>query len=223
MKKQEREQTKQEQPKKKAPLSKILQYGTTGLLVICTLLCFFVVISSTVKRDVSLFGYRLFYVVSGSMEPSIPVGSLLVVKESDTYEVGDVITFYSEEESIQGYPNTHRIIGIITEGEEIKYLTKGDANNTADDPVSLNDVIGKVYLSVDNSFIRGAMEFLGSPVGFFAIILLPVLIFALICMKDFGKALKAEIQNAALASLQEEQVEKEECHKDETETMDTTE
>ncbi len=209
--------SKQDQRKKKrSPVARILQWGTTVLLVICTLFCFFAVVSSTVKKDISLFGYRLFYVVSGSMEPDIPVGALLVVGECDSYGVDDVITFYSQDESIQGYPNTHRIIDVVYEDGSARYITKGDANDAPDDtPVKPEDVIGKVHISIGNGFIRRAMEFLGTPIGFFAVILLPILLIALICMKDFAKAMKEEMQNAALEALKKEQAEKEERDKNE--------
>ncbi len=191
--------------KKKQPLIKMAQVVSTVLLICCTLLCFMVVLNAAVAKDANLFGFRLFYVVTGSMEPTLPVGSLLVVGQTDHFEVGDVITFYSREESIAGYPNTHRIIGIQGTGAERSFLTKGDFNAVADtEPVPLSDVIGKVYFSIDGGFIKKLVELLGTPMGFFTVILLPILVVAVIAMKDFRKAMQEELRRAAMASLQEE-------------------
>lgn len=82
-----------------------------------------------------LFGFNIYTVMSGSMEPSYPVGALIYTKSVDpkSLKEGDVITFMNDEKTIV----THRINSIITEttssGETIlRFKTKGDANNTPD-------------------------------------------------------------------------------------------
>ncbi len=211
------------QGKTKNPVLRILQYGTTVLLILCTALCFFTVVRTAAKKEVSFFGYRLFYVVSGSMEPTIPVGSLLLVGKEDTYYPGEVITFYSKELGIEGYPNTHRVI----DREEIEgkkfYITQGDANPVPDAPVSHEDVIGKVHFSIKASFYKDFINFFSTPAGFFTIILLPSLLVAVVCMKSMVKAIKEEAKSAALAAMTGEQGKKEECQEDETDTEDTIE
>lgn len=93
------------------------------------------------------FGYQIYTVVSGSMEPEIPVGSLTFVQQSapeDTSE-GDVIAFYGalEEQSII----THRVVENNTLMGEL--ITKGDANEVNDmNPVPYRNYIGKVRLSI---------------------------------------------------------------------------
>jgi signal peptidase len=78
-----------------------------------------------------LFGYEIYTVMSGSMEPEYHVGSLIYVKSVDvaTLKEGDVITFVADENNTV---ITHRINGIVYEGDELKFRTKGDANNVAD-------------------------------------------------------------------------------------------
>ncbi len=150
------------------------------------------------------------------MEPTIPVGTLLVVGESDEYEVDDIITFYSKDDTIKGYPNTHRIIDKKIENGEVKYITKGDANPIEDqEPVSPEDIIGKVCFSLNSSILSRAVEFFGTPIGFFTLVLLPMLFVAISAMRSFIKAFKEEIHNAALASLNEGQANTEECQEDE--------
>ncbi len=209
---------------KSSPIKRIVQTVTTVLLIVCTLLCFVTVASAAFNQDASIFGFRLFYVVTGSMEPTLPVGSMLVVGESETYEVGDIITFYSKEESIKGRANTHRIHAITEEDGVLCYITKGDANSIADTiPVTQEDVIGKMYLCINTSFIKDLMEILGTPMGFFLLILLPLLLVSVVCMKKFKKALDEEMRRTAMAAAEAELKQEKETSENETEGNHTTE
>lgn len=87
-----------------------------------------------------LFGYQIYSVVSGSMEPEIPVGSVVYVKEAEPLNLvpGDIIAFTSGDTVI-----IHRVVennkldGIIT--------TKGDANEIEDfGELRYSDVLGRV-------------------------------------------------------------------------------
>ncbi len=96
----------------------------------------------------------MYVVKSGSMEPDLPVGSLIYVKKykNDLYshiEVGDDITFY-----LNTYPSedmticTHRIIEINQ--EEDKIITKSIIEDSIEDkPITSNDVIGKVMFHIN--------------------------------------------------------------------------
>nr|WP_304955575.1 signal peptidase I [uncultured Acetatifactor sp.] len=87
-----------------------------------------------------LMGYEIYEVVSGSMEPEIPVGSVIYVKaaEPDMVETGDIIAFQKDGSVI-----THRVEeNHYVEGE---FVTKGDANREEDmEPVPYESLIGKV-------------------------------------------------------------------------------
>ena len=87
-----------------------------------------------------LLGYRVYNVVSGSMVPAIPQGSMVLVRPLDWSEIaeGDVIAFESN-----GSVVTHRVTKIhVVEGE---FITKGDANEDADiTPVPFDRLIGRV-------------------------------------------------------------------------------
>ena len=94
-----------------------------------------------------LAGIDSYVVVSGSMEPAIPVGSMVYSKACDPAELGegDIIVFYETMGS--GVPVTHRIVENDTDKGEI--ITKGDANAQADlAPVIYNNVTGKVVMHV---------------------------------------------------------------------------
>lgn len=87
----------------------------------------------------ALFGYEVYEVVSGSMEPEIPVGSILYVEETEPEDVlpGDIIAFTRD-----GSVVTHRVEeNRYVEGE---FITKGDANRKEDMlPVAYESLIGK--------------------------------------------------------------------------------
>ena len=91
-----------------------------------------------------LFGYDMYNVVSGSMAPEIPVGSMIFVEsvEAESIVEDDIIAFYRNGSII-----THRAVSNnIVEG---KITTKGDANNVEDmAPVTYKEVIGRVKFHV---------------------------------------------------------------------------
>lgn len=79
---------------------------------------------------VSIGGYRPIVITSGSMQPSVSRGDLLLIKKSDDITVGDIITFRPLTGQIDSV--THRVVGIENGLDGISYLTKGDANTTTD-------------------------------------------------------------------------------------------
>lgn len=100
------------------------------------------------------FGYGAAVVLSGSMEPALGVGDLVFVKEAGRIEKGSIVVFEDRGDLV-----THRVIEV----REGSVITKGDANNTQDDPVEMEDIKGTVIGS-----LRGAgriVEAIKSPVG----------------------------------------------------------
>ena len=80
-------------------------------------------------------GYYFFTVLSGSMEDTLHVGDNIIVKKSNEYKVGDIITYKLDNSYI-----THRITKI--DGDMI--TTKGDANDTEDIPFNKDKILGKL-------------------------------------------------------------------------------
>jgi signal peptidase len=121
----------------------------------------------------NLGGFRVMVVLSGSMEPAIHTGSVVVVKREPEYKVGEVITYrFKKDITI-----THRIKEIkkTKDGKVAAYITKGDANEDEDmQPVLPYRVLGKVLFSVP--YTGYAVETVRRPIGFFIVILLPALI-----------------------------------------------
>lgn len=99
---------------------------------------------------VRLVGFRVFTVLSGSMEPAYHVGSLIYVKEVDYKELepGDVITFMLDENTVA----THRITQVVpdeNDPETLRFRTKGDANDVEDGGlVHYKNVIGTPVFTI---------------------------------------------------------------------------
>ena len=116
------------------PVAKKIWNAVTWLLVAV------VVLAAVLLAGVRLVGLTPFVVLSGSMEPTYPTGSLIYVKQTapEDVEVGDPITFVLNEDLTVA---THRVVEINE--EEGWFRTKGDANDTADgSPVLFENLIG---------------------------------------------------------------------------------
>lgn len=108
-----------------------------GTLILLSVIGFYLPISLAHAR-----GYEVYNVVSGSMEPAIPVGSVIYVETLPPEDVaeGDVIAFHGSDSII-----AHRVVkNRVGEGE---FITKGDANAENDmNPVGYQELIGRVCL-----------------------------------------------------------------------------
>lgn len=99
---------------------------------------------------VRLVGFQVFTVLSGSMEPTYHVGSLIYVKDVDYKELqsGDVITFLLDEDTVA----THRIVEVVPDEDDpetLRYRTKGDANDAEDGSlVHYKNVIGSPVFAI---------------------------------------------------------------------------
>lgn len=122
------------------------------------LLVFAVVAIMTAVSALDLpWGFRMYVISSGSMAPTLPVGSLVFVRPAADYQVGDIVNFQvTDPESHKKVFITHRITGLDTAGLEAVYQTKGDANNVADFlPLQRSQITGKV---------AGMVPYVGFPV-----------------------------------------------------------
>lgn len=81
------------------------------------------------------FGFGASVVLSGSMEPTLSVGDLLIVRQQESYETDDIVVYQSGS-----MPVVHRIMEITEE----TVVTRGDANNTNDEPFPITAIKGEV-------------------------------------------------------------------------------
>lgn len=140
---------KKEEKKRKAkgncktPI-KVLQCVVVAILVFLVFICISVFIQTRVNPNKipSIFGYKPFVVLSGSMEAEIFKGDLAVTREVDidTLQENDIVAFRDADNHVV----THRIVDVVTENNEKKLITKGDNNNSNDSKaVEAKDIEGK--------------------------------------------------------------------------------
>ena len=118
-----------------------------------------------------LLGWQLQSVQTGSMTPTYPVGSLVVVGQIDAgaVEPGMAITF--EDPSHPGRVVTHRVERLAP-GAALAFITHGDANAAADPiPVPARLVRGRVLWSV--SYLGSLMDWLQWPRSFVLLVAVP--------------------------------------------------
>ena len=147
----------------------------------------------TDKMYPSYFGYTMFEVASGSMEPTLYVDDVILVNVTqDNLKKGDIIAFQSDDVVI-----THRII--LIDGDMI--TVKGDSNNTIDKPINRSQVIGKVVKILPKFGVW--KKILTEPKILFAIFITLVLFdFALSYNKE--DKMISDTLDAAFASTSEE-------------------
>lgn len=111
-------------------------------------------------------------VATGSMEPTLPVNSRILIDRDANYKPGEIITFHADE----GELVTHRLVKYAENGD---LVTKGDANTTQDywnEPVTKSDVVGKVIFMTPVTTVEfwTSSDFWRSPkgIGFIACMLL---------------------------------------------------
>ena len=136
MKKRGRKNAKKNIERDGSRTGRILSMTGTALILVVIILCSLLVLPG-------IFGFHMYHVLSGSMEPAIPVGSLLYVRSvpPEDVEEKDIIAFYSSLED--GGIITHRVVkNNVVSGT---FQTKGDANGEKDPmPVPYENYIGEV-------------------------------------------------------------------------------
>ncbi|WP_136718338.1 signal peptidase I [Halorientalis salina] len=108
-----------------------------------------------------------FVILSGSMEPAVSPGDVVIVDASAAIAVGDVITF----DDGNAVPTTHRVVGI----EDGQYVTQGDANQNPDTQrVALGDVLGRVTLTIP--YIGHVILWVNTPLGYVTLVVAPLVL-----------------------------------------------
>lgn len=127
-------------------------------------------------NKISFFNYRMFTVISGSMEPKYKIGDVLISKDVDAskIKVGDTVSYLGATGDFKDKVITHQVVSIGTD-DDGKYLfhTKGLANLVEDPVVSESQIYGVViYKSIILSIIY---RIVGTTIGFYLFIILPLL------------------------------------------------
>lgn len=158
-----------------AKIKKIWDIISTALVVIAVIFAILLV-------GVRLFGIQVFSVISGSMEPEYPVGSLIYVKDVDPseVEVNDVITYILPNDM----PSTHRVIAIDEENQ--LFYTKGDANKVEDGaPVHFENLIGTPIFTIP--LLGYIAHYIQHPPGMYIAIAAGAILLILVFLPDLLK------------------------------------
>lgn len=197
-----------EESKEKSIL-RLISFLVTVLLILAVMLCAFVAAQVLSNGYVNVGGFMMFRVVTGSMEPEIPVGALLVAKQVDisTVQLRDIVCFSTKETQILGETVTHRVVDILTGLDGgILLQTKGDANPVADGYyVDQEHFIGKVvWYTGDDSVLASAISFFTNKVGFLGCIVFPCLMLAALILRECVSNIRMELESVKEELSQEE-------------------
>lgn len=195
---------------------KLLKALTSGFEYLISAVIFILIpliaLTLITSRTPMLFGLQSFTVLSGSMSPGIPTGSVVYTQKTSEVGVGDVITFERK-----GVNVTHRIIDTVDKNgksvsalvsplpgapapAEVFYKVKGDANNAADsDLVAKDKIVGKVLFNIP-AFGEYA-SYLKTLPGFLILIVLPTLIFVAFELWNIKKEIEKQTERKVLERM----------------------
>lgn len=143
-----------------------------------------VVILAILLAGSRLVGIKPYAVLSGSMEPTYQVGSLIYVKEVDPFklEAGDIITYMLDEDTL----STHRIVEVVPDEEDsttIRFRTKGDANEVEDgNLVHYKNVVGSPIFTIP--YLGYVANYVQNPPGTYITIVFCVILVLLAFLPD---------------------------------------
>lgn len=148
------------------------------------------VLLAILLAGVRLFGFQVYTVLSGSMEPEYHTGSLIYVREVDTaaLQAGDVITFMLDKNTIA----THRVVGIVWDENDptvYRFRTKGDANDTEDGTlVHYRNIIGSPVFTIP--YLGYVASFIQNPPGTYIAISIGAILVLFVFLPDllFGES-----------------------------------
>nr|WP_255534820.1 signal peptidase I [Halobacillus sp. GSS1] len=151
---------------------------STGIVVVCIILMISAYLFYQAKTNPlnppELFGIQVYTVISGSMQPTISPGDIILGSSKvKGVKEGDIITFVHDSEVI-----THRVTNIHTSAEGEVYKTKGDANETADNfELNESEVLSTHLLTIP--YLGYMAGFASSTTGFVSLIIVPLLLLGL--------------------------------------------
>lgn len=160
--------------------------------IITALICVSALALALLLGGGRLFGLKTYVVLSGSMEPAFPTGSIIYVKKTDPYglKMGDVITFRLDN----GSTATHRISRIVQdEGDpsQISFITRGDANMTDDAAaVEAERVMGVPVLTIPK--LGYFVNYIQHPPGLYAAAAAAAFLLLIVLLPELTSAVKQE-------------------------------
>jgi len=150
-------------------------------------------------------GTKLYSVQSGSMEPEIKTGSVVLSQPQTIYFRGDIITFKAEKDRTvknPRYTTTHRVHELQEAEGKLMFITKGDANDSPDGtPITQDLILGKVLVAVP--YLGYLVSFAKTEAGFILLIIVPatlIIYSELVSIKNEAKKLIEERKKRKLTA-----------------------
>lgn len=132
-----------------------------------------VAVSSAFPAFKILGELKLFVVQSGSMEPAIKTGSVVLIQKKDTYSIGEIITFLNSGGKSE--TTTHRVVQSKLENGQEVFTTKGDANTGKDrERAKAQNILGKVVYTIP--YLGYVVSFTRTQLGLTLLIIIPATI-----------------------------------------------
>lgn len=191
-------------------------------IAVCIILTSIIVVNATMivksymypDKVPDFMGYKPFIVLSGSMEPTILTGDIVLTRETAAGEIArnDIITFRTDKDTVI----THRVTEVVTDNGTVSFLTKGDANVGADANVVKPEMLEGKYLGRVGGIGHFAM-FLQTPMGLLIFVVTPLCLFIVYDVvtrnrhskKKASREAELEAELAALKAAQKENNESE--------------
>ncbi len=175
----------------KNALNRIGEVLSAALVVLEIALILFVLISKISGDMPALFGYRMFQIISPSMEPELMVGDIIISKEynGEQLEPGDVITYIGREGDFAGKNITHKVIWV----EDNEIVTQGIANPSPDPKITKSDVIG--VMTYKTIILDKIYKVISSTAGFILLLVVPLVVMIINEFKDLIKQIREEAES----------------------------
>ncbi len=157
---------------------KILKICSTALFVLLMFITLTLVVMKFMGENISVFGYNAHYVLTGSMEPEIKAGDVIIskkVEDASELNVGDVVTYTGRTGDLKDKLITHKIVEKKEENGKLEFVTQGVANPIADPAITAEMIESKMLFR--SVFFGKVISVVNNKYGFFIIILLPLAVF----------------------------------------------
>lgn len=165
--------------KNKRMTKKIFKYIILNVLIIL----FIINLILSFEENTHILGIYMFNIVSESMEPTLKINDVVVVKKCEITQLqkSDIITFQQDGRTI-----SHRILDITKEKNIIKFRTKGDNNEIPDsDLVPESQVYGKVLFSIKK--IGKIISYIQNIRGLINVVFFVIIVYILVSLRDKQK------------------------------------
>lgn len=136
-----------------------------------------VVVQRFSNNEIALGGFRMFNILTGSMEPEYNIGDVLISKtvNPEDIEIGDDLVYKGEEKPFKDLIVTHRVVDLNKEEDgTYSFITRGIANDVDDPIITESQIYGKIIYKVRSFSILS--KAINNMYVFFFVIFIPIAI-----------------------------------------------